>query len=123
MSETKEMIRVPYGMTVHGEDEIAAVVNVLRTSTQMGYHVREMERRIAELYDKPYGIMLNSGSSANYLGVELMNLPEGSEVITPALTFSTTVAPLVRNTLIPAFVGLKLRLWWTLKRACHRYCG
>jgi CDP-6-deoxy-D-xylo-4-hexulose-3-dehydrase len=107
MSETKEMIRVPYGMTVHGEDEIAAVVNVLRTSTQMGYHVREMERRIAELYDKPYGIMLNSGSSANYLGVELMNLPEGSEVITPALTFSTTVAPLVRNKLIPAFVDVE----------------
>ena len=66
-----------------------------------------MERRIAELYDKPYGIMLNSGSSANYLGVELMNLPEGSEVITPALTFSTTVAPLVRNKLIPAFVDVE----------------
>ena len=107
MSETKEMIRVPYGMTVHGEAEIEAVVNVLRTSTQMGYHVREMERRIAGLYDKPYGIMLNSGSSANYLGVELMNLPKGSEVITPALTFSTTVAPLVRNKLVPAFVDVE----------------
>jgi len=107
MSDTKEMIRVPYGMTVHGEAEIEAVVNVLRTSTQMGYHVREMERRIAELYDKSYGIMLNSGSSANYLGVELMNLPEGSEVITPALTFSTTVAPLIRNKLIPAFVDVE----------------
>ena len=36
-----------------------------------------------------------------------MNLPEGSEVITPALTFSTTVAPLVRNKLIPAFVDVE----------------
>jgi CDP-4-dehydro-6-deoxyglucose reductase, E1 len=107
MSETKDMIRVPYGMTVHGEEEIAAVVNVLRTSTQMGYHVREMENRVAALFDKPHGIMLNSGSSANYLGVELMNLPEGSEVITPALTFSTTVAPQVRNKLIPAFVDVE----------------
>ncbi len=107
MSETKEMIRVPYGMTVHGEEEIEAVVNVLRTSTQMGKNVREMEDRIAVLFDKPYGIMLNSGSSANYLAVELMNLPEGSEVITPALTFSTTVAPLVRNKLIPAFVDVE----------------
>lgn len=107
MEETKEMIRVPYGMTVHGEEEIEAVVNVLRTSTQMGKNVREMEERIAALYDKPYGIMLNSGSSANYLGVELMNLPEGSEVITPALTFSTTVAPQVRNKLVPAFVDVE----------------
>ncbi len=107
MSETQEMIRVPYGMTVHGEDEIAAVVNVLRTSTQMGKHVREMESRVAQLFDKPHGLMVNSGSSANYLAVELMNLPEGSEVITPALTFSTTVAPLVRNKLIPAFVDVE----------------
>ena len=106
-NETKDMIRVPYGMTVHGEAEIEAVVNVLRTSTQMGKHVREMESRIASLFDKPHGIMLNSGSSANYLAVELMNLPEGSEVITPALTFSTTVAPLVRNKLIPAFVDVE----------------
>lgn len=101
------MIRVPYGMTVHGEEEIAAVVNVLRTSTQMGKHVREMEERVSTLFDKPHGIMLNSGSSANYLGVELMNLPEGSEVITPALTFSTTVAPQVRSKLIPAFVDVE----------------
>lgn len=101
------MIRVPYGMTVHGEEEIEAVVNVLRTSTQMGKHVREMEDRVSTLFDKPHGIMLNSGSSANYLGVELMNLPEGSEIITPALTFSTTVAPQVRNKLIPAFVDVE----------------
>src|SRR5687768_17375130 len=107
MSKTKEMIRVPYGMTVHGEEEIQAVVNVLRTSTQMGKNVREMEDRVAQLFDKPHGIMLNSGSSANYLAVELMNLPEGSEVITPALTFSTTVAPQVRNKLIPAFVDVE----------------
>lgn len=107
MSQTQDMIRVPYGMTVHGEEEIAAVVNVLRTSTQMGKHVREMENRVATLFDKPHGIMLNSGSSANYLAVELMDLPEGSEVITPALTFSTTVAPQVRGKLIPSFVDVE----------------
>jgi len=107
MTETKEMIRVPYGMTVHGQEEIDAVVNVLQTSTQMGTNVRQMEERIAASFDKPHGLMLNSGSSANYLAVELMNLPEGSEVITTALTFSTTVAPLVRNKLIPAFVDVE----------------
>ena len=41
MTET-EYIKVPYGSTVHGQEEIDAVVNVLRTSTQMGKHVREM---------------------------------------------------------------------------------
>lgn len=100
-------IHVPYGRTVHGEDEIAAVVNVLRTSTQMGYHVREMERRISELYAKQHGIMVNSGSSANYLAIEICRLPAGSEVITPALTFSTTVAPLIKNNLVPVFIDVE----------------
>ncbi|WP_103730819.1 DegT/DnrJ/EryC1/StrS aminotransferase family protein [Novosphingobium sp. HII-3] len=97
-------MRVNYGQTVHGEEEIAAVVEVLRTSTQMGPKVREMQEKVAALFAKDHGIMVNSGSSANYLAVELLDLPEGSEVITPALTFATTVAPIVRSRLVPAFV-------------------
>lgn len=102
-----EKIRVPYGVTVHGEDEIAAVVEVLRTSTQMGKNVNAMQERVAKLFDKNHGIMVNSGSSANYLAIEILNLPEGSEVITPVLTFSTTVAPIIKNKLIPAFVDVE----------------
>ncbi len=97
-------MRVNYGQTVHGEEEIAAVVEVLRTSTQMGPKVREMQQIVSGLFAKQHGIMVNSGSSANYLAMELLDLPEGSEVITPALTFATTVAPIVRNRLVPAFV-------------------
>ncbi|MBH0113717.1 aminotransferase class I/II-fold pyridoxal phosphate-dependent enzyme [Novosphingobium sp. YJ-S2-02] len=97
-------MRVNYGQTVHGEEEIAAVLEVLRTSTQMGPKVREMQERVAALFAKDNGIMVNSGSSANYLAMELLDLPEGSEVITPALTFATTVAPIVRSRLVPAFV-------------------
>lgn len=106
MSE-QHYLSVPYGMTVHGEEEIAAVVNVLRTSTQMGKHVRDMEQQVARLFDKQYGVMVNSGSSANYLTIEILNLPAGSEVITPALTFSTTVAPLVKHHLVPVFVDVE----------------
>ena len=109
---------VPYGKSVHGEDEIAAVLHVLRTSTQMGPHVRKMEAQIAELFDKKFGIMVNSGSSANYLSIELLSLPEGGEVITPALTFSTTVAPLIKNRLIPAFVDVE-RYIDTLTNECY----
>ncbi|MFV0644998.1 MAG: DegT/DnrJ/EryC1/StrS family aminotransferase [Sphingomonadaceae bacterium] len=97
-------MRVNYGQTVHGEEEIAAVVDVLRTSTQMGRKVREMQEKVAALFAKSHGIMVNSGSSANYLAMELLDLPEGSEVITPVLTFATTVAPIVRSKLIPSFV-------------------
>ncbi len=97
-------MRVNYGQTVHGEEEIAAVLEVLRTSTQMGPKVREMQERVSALFAKEHGIMVNSGSSANYLAIELLDLPAGSEVITPALTFATTVAPIVRAGLVPSFV-------------------
>ena len=102
-----DYIHVPYGKTVHGEEEIEAVVKVLRTSTQMSKNVREMEERIAALYDKKYGIMVNSGSSALYLAADLLNYEEGAEIITPALTFSTTVAPIVKKGWIPAFVDVE----------------
>ena len=102
-----ENIHVPYGCTVHGEEEITAVTEVLRTSTQMGKNVREMEERIAKLFSKNYGIMVNSGSSALYLAVEILELPEGSEIITPALTFATTVAPQIKNGLIPVLVDVE----------------
>lgn len=100
-------IRVNYAQSVHGEEEIEAVVRVLRTSTQMGPNVAEFEGKVATLFEKQYGIMVNSGSSALMLAVDLFNLKKGSEVITPALTFSTTVAPLVRSELIPAFVDVE----------------
>jgi CDP-6-deoxy-D-xylo-4-hexulose-3-dehydrase len=103
----EEFIRVPYGSTVHGEEEIDAVINVLKTTTQMSKNVREFESKVAAKYSKDYGIMVNSGSSALYLSVEALNLPKGSEVITPALTFGTTVASIVNNKLVPVFVDVK----------------
>src|SRR5438552_3000212 len=100
-------MRVPYGQTVHGEEEIAAVVEVLRTSTQMGARVRAFEARVAELFAKRHGVMVNSGSSALQLATELLGLREGDEVVTPVLTFATTVAPLVRQRLVPSFVDVE----------------
>ncbi len=107
MTGDKQPIRVPYGKSVHGEEEVAAVAAVLRGSTQMGVSVRTFEQRVAALFGKRHGVMVNSGSSANYLAVELLGLPPGSEVITPALTFATTVAPLVKNGLIPTFIDVE----------------
>ena len=102
----KKYIRVPYGLSVHGKEEIKAVNNVLNTTTQMGKNVYEFEKKISKLYAKKYGLMVNSGSSALLLALEVLKLPAGSEVITPALTFSTTVSYIVRNNLTPVFVDV-----------------
>tara|TARA_Y100000816_G_C26054804_1_gene553391 strand:- start:134 stop:1345 length:1212 start_codon:yes stop_codon:yes gene_type:complete len=100
-------LRVPYGLSVHGKDEINAVTKVLNSTTQMGKNVSVFEKKIAKLFSKKYGLMVNSGSSALMLAMETLDIPEGSEVITPALTFSTTVGYIVRNKLIPVFVDVK----------------
>jgi CDP-6-deoxy-D-xylo-4-hexulose-3-dehydrase len=104
------MDRIFYSASVHDEAEINAVVEVLRSGPQglwPGKRVTAMEREVAKLFGKTRGVMVNSGSSALYLAVELLNLPKGSEVITPALVFSTDVAPLVRAGLIPVFVDVE----------------
>jgi len=109
MKKKNKFPRVPYGLSVHGNPEIRAVINVLKKSTQMGKNVYEFEKKISKLFNKKYGLMVNSGSSALLLAMEVLNLPKGSEVITPSLTFSTTVSYIVRNGLIPVFVDVRER--------------
>jgi len=102
--------RVLYATAVYDQDEIDAVLAVLdrgRGTLRLGKNVAEMEREIAARFGKARGVMCNSGSSALYLAVELLDLPPGSEVITSPLTFSTDLAPLIRGGLVPAFVDVE----------------
>jgi hypothetical protein len=74
---------VPYGHSMHGQEEIDAVVEVLKGNTALGDKTKEFEGKIAALFGKKYGVMVNSGSSANMLALELFDLKPGDEVITP----------------------------------------
>ena len=102
-----EDLFVSYAKTVYGQEEIDAVVKCLNESTQMGNYSRKFEAKIAELFDKKHCLYVNSGSSALYIGIEAFQFPKGAEVITPALTFSTTVGCLVKNDLVPVFVDVE----------------
>lgn len=99
-----DFLRVPYAQSVHGQEEIDAVVNVLKTSTQMGKNVTELENKVAKMFSKKHGLMTNSGTSSLMLAAEALDLPKGSEVITAAFTFATTVTPILKNSLIPVFI-------------------
>lgn len=107
MKPYTEDLFVSYAKTVYGQEEIDAVVKCLNESTQMGNYSRQFESKIAELFDKKHCLYVNSGSSALYIGVEAFQFPAGGEVITPALTFSTTVGCLVKNNLVPVFVDVE----------------
>ena len=99
--------QISYAKTVYGQEEIDAVVKCLSESTQMGNYSRKFEREIARLFNKNHCLYVNSGSSALYIGVEAFNFPSGGEVITPALTFSTSVGCIVKNDLIPVFIDVE----------------
>ena len=103
----KFMQQISYAKTVYGQEEIEAVVKCLNKSTQMGKYSREFEAQIASLFCKKSCLYVNSGSSALFVGIESLNLPEGGEVITPVLTFSTTIGCLVKNNLTPVFVDVE----------------
>ena len=99
--------RVTEAGPVHDEREIDAVVEVLRsTRLDLGPRVEEFERQVADLLAKRRGVMVNSGSSALRLAVDLLGCEPGDEVITPVVTFSSDVAPLVQSGIVPAFVDV-----------------
>ena len=102
------MKKIYYGKAVYDKKEINAVLNVLKNDSLSlidGKKVKKLEKKVSNLFGKKYGLMVNSGSSANLLALSSFKFKKGSEIITPNLTFSTTVAPIYQLGLIPHFVG------------------
>lgn len=102
-------------MTFHSEEIFAAVETLLSTYTTMGKKVKAFERQYADYVGGKYGVMTNSGSSNNLLAIAALSNPvtpdhfkAGDEVIVPALSWSTTVWPLIQCNLIPVFVDCDL---------------
>ena len=104
------MKKIYYGKAVYDNKEINAVLSVLRNNSLTlidGKKVKELEKKVSKIFGKKYGLMVNSGSSANLLALASFKFKKGSEVITPNLTFSTTVAPIYQLGLIPHFIGVE----------------
>jgi CDP-6-deoxy-D-xylo-4-hexulose-3-dehydrase len=107
MSETRRH-RVTEAGPVYDQREIDAVMEVLESGLgDLGPRVAEFERRGAALLAKSHGVMVNSGTSALWLAVDLLGCEPGDEVITSPLTFSSDVAPLVRSQIVPVFVDVE----------------
>jgi CDP-6-deoxy-D-xylo-4-hexulose-3-dehydrase len=88
------------------EEEVAAAVAVLRSkNVTQGEKVKEFEKAF---WPTGHAIACNSGSSANLLAISALKasgrLKDGDEVIVSALSWSTTVFPLIQHNLIPVIV-------------------
>ena len=103
------MNKISYGKNVYDKKEINAVLKTLKNSTQMGKSVKIFENKIAKLFSKKYGLMVNSGSSALILALKAMNFPKGSEVIAPCLNFGTAVSSIMLSELNLVLVDCEVK--------------
>ena len=106
----KKVWYAPYKFESYGEEEIKAVEESLRSGWLGGQGPKsvEFEEAISKRFGKKYGVFVNSGSSACLLAIASLNLPKGSKIITPACTFSTTLAPIIQLGYQPKFVDVGL---------------
>ena len=103
------MEKIYYGKAVYNNKEINAVIKVLKKKSlnlMDGPSVKLLEKEVAHIFGKKFGLMVNSGSSANLLALSSLNIKKGSEIITPSLTFSTAIAPIYQLGLIANFVDV-----------------
>ena len=101
-------MRIPYGKNVYNKEEINAVLSKLKKSTQMGKSVQDFENKIAKLFSKKFGLMVNSGSSALMLATNVLNFKKNDEIITPCLNFGTAVSSIVQSGAKPILVDIDI---------------
>lgn len=108
---------IPYAGRIYDENEMLSLIDAsLDFWLTAGRYAKQFEGNIAEFLKVKYGILTNSGSSANLLAVTALTSPKlgdrrlspGDEVLTVACAFPTTINPIIQNNLIPVFVDVDI---------------
>ena len=101
-------MKISYGKNVYGQREINAVVNQLKKTTQMGYSVNTFEKLISKKFSKKYALMVNSGSSAITLALNVLNIKKNDEIIVPCLNFGTALSAILQMGATPIIVDIEV---------------
>ena len=110
MLQHKKVWYAPNKKEAYTDLEIKAVIDCLNDGWLAGFGPKtiQFEKEVSTLFSKKYGLFVNSGSSAILLGLNALNLEPGTEILTPACTFSTTVAPILQCNLKPIFCDVEI---------------
>ena len=109
--------KIPLAFPPYGAEEVCeALDSMINLKTTMGKKVRKFEREFGKYVGTKHSIMVNSGSSANLLALSILTNPHlgnkriknNDEIITPAVTWPTTVYPISNVGAIPKFVDVNL---------------
>ena len=102
----------PLIANTYDSDEILSAISVLLSDkVTMGKYVNQFETEFAKCMGCKYAVMVNSGSSANLLAFSVLtnmliegHIEPGSEILIPAVCWSTTYSPIIQLGLKPVFV-------------------
>ncbi|WP_457642748.1 UDP-4-amino-4,6-dideoxy-N-acetyl-beta-L-altrosamine transaminase [Persephonella sp.] len=82
---------IPYGRQFIDDDDIQAVVNVLRSDfITQGKIISRFEKHLADYFGARYAVVFNSGTSALHGAYFSVGLKKGKKFITTPLTFVAT---------------------------------
>jgi len=108
--------RINYAGRVYDEKELINLVNSsLDFWLTAGPYASKLEKKFKEFFNSQAFYLVNSGSSANLVIVSALKsrylddpLKPGDEIITPAVTFPTTLTPILQNGFVPVFVDCEI---------------
>ena len=97
-------MKIPFSPPDIGEEEIAQVVDTLRSGwITTGPKTKELERQVAQFCRTNRAVCLNSATAALELTLHQLGIGEGDEVITCAYTYTASAS-------VACHVGAKLVL-------------
>ena len=123
--------RIPLTVPTYGCEEVEeALDSLLSTWVTMGQKVKRFEEVFASYLGSKHAVMVNSGSSANLLSLSLLANPilpncieKGSEIITPAVTWATTIYPIVDIGSTPVLVDVDPRTFNLIPEQVEKAIG
>ena len=113
--KTKIPLSIP---SYNWEEANEAIESLLSTWVTMGRKVETFERLFAQYTGVRNAVMVNSGSSANLLVLSVLTNPmtkdrikKDEEIITPSVTWATTVYPIINVNAVPVLVDVDLETY------------
>jgi perosamine synthetase len=99
---------IPYGRQLIDDDDVRAVVDVLRGAwLTTGPNVELFERAVAEAVGAKHAVAVSSGTAALHCAMHALGVGAGDEVIVPAITFVATANAAVFEGATPVFADIE----------------
>lgn len=98
---------IPYGKQTIEDDDIDAVIAVLRSDfLTTGPKVEEFEKKLCEVTGAKFAVAVSNGTSALCIALASLGLKHGDEVILPPLTFAASSNAVLYCDATPVFADI-----------------